>query len=72
MLEDITVESSRTVESVGSGDSGATVVSMDTSGHKNKSHHMGGPSSRVHLDHKSSPCNLFNLRMSDQFRSGIL
>ena len=31
-LEDITIESASTVESVGSGNSGATVVAMDTSG----------------------------------------
>ena len=31
-LENITIESANTVESVGSGDSGATVVAMDTSG----------------------------------------
>ena len=32
MLEDITIESASTVESVGSGDSGTTVAAMETSG----------------------------------------
>ena len=48
MLEDITIESSSTVESVGSGDSGTTVLEMDISGHKTNCHHMGGTSAHVH------------------------
>ena len=55
MLEDITIESDSTVESAGSEDSGATVVSMDNSGHKTKRHNMSGPSNHVHLDRNSSP-----------------
>ena len=53
MLEDITIESDSTVESVGSGDIDTTVEAMDTSGHNTKCHHMGGPSSHVHLYHNS-------------------
>ena len=48
MLEYITIESASTVKRVGSGDSGATVVAMDTLGHNTKCHYMGGPSSHVH------------------------
>ena len=47
-LENITIESANTVESVGSGDSGATVVAMDNSGHKTKCHHMVGISTHMH------------------------
>ena len=72
MPEDITIESYSTVESVGSGDCGATLVAMDTSGHYTKLHHMGGDSSHVHLDHNYSLHNFFNLMSSDDFRSGIL
>ena len=55
MLEDITIELASTVESVGSEDSGATVVSMDNSGDNTKRHHMSGPSDHVHLYRNSSP-----------------
>ena len=55
MLKDITIESASTLESVGLGDSGATVVATDTSGYKTRCHHMRGPSAHVNLDHKSSP-----------------
>ena len=55
MLEDITVESASTVESVGSGDSGAIVVPMETSGHKAKCNHMGGTYAHLQLFHNSSP-----------------
>ena len=72
MLEDITIESSRTVERVGSGDIGATVVEMDTSGHKTKRNHVCGPSYHVHLDHNSSPYAFFKLMMIEEFRSVIL
>ena len=72
MPEDITIESTSTVESVGSGDSGATVVAVDTSGHKTKRHHMGGPSAHVQLDHNSSPYDFFTLMMSEEFRRSIL
>ena len=48
MLEDITIEPASAVKIVGSGDSGVTVVKIDTSGHKTKCHHTGGPSSHVH------------------------
>ena len=33
---------------------------------------MGGTYTHVHLDHNSSPYNLFNLMMSEDFRIGIL
>ena len=72
MLEDITFESASTVESVGSGDSGEIIVEMDTSCHKTKRHHTGGPSAHVHLYHNSLTYNSFNLIMSEEFRSGIL
>ena len=72
MLEDFTIESASTVESVGSGDSGATVVEMDTLGHKNNSHNMGWPSVHFHLDHNSLPYDFFNLMMSEDFGRGIL
>ena len=55
MLEYITIESDSTVESAGSGYSGAKVVVTDTSGLKTKRHHIGGTSAHVHLDHNSSP-----------------
>ena len=45
---------------------------MDTSGHNTKPHHMGGTSDHVHLDHNSSPYDVFNLMMSEEFRSSIL
>ena len=60
------------MESLGPGDSGTTVVEMDTSGYKTKRHHIGGTSANVHLYHNSSPYNLFNLIMSEEFRSSIL
>ena len=72
MLEDITIESASTVESVGSGDSGIIVVSMDISGHKTKRNYMGGTSDHVHLDHNSASYDFFNLMISEEFRSGIL
>ena len=71
MIEDITIESDITVESVGSGYSGATVVEIDTSGHKNKYNHMGEPSTQVHLDNNSSQYYFFNLMISVDFRSSI-
>ena len=45
---------------------------MDTSGQNNKCRHMGGPYDKVHLDHNSSPYNLFNLMMSEEFKGVIL
>ena len=57
IIEYITIESDSTVESVGSGYSGATVVKMDTSGHKTNCHHMGGISTCVNLDHNSPSYN---------------
>ena len=72
MLEDITIESSSTVEILVSGYSDAAVVAMDTLVHKTKIHHMVGPSARVRLDHNSSPYDFFNLIMSEEFRSVIL
>ena len=38
---------------------------------KTKPHHMGGPSAHVHLDHNSSPYDLSNLMISEEFRSCI-
>ena len=55
MLEDITIESASTVESAVSVDSGATVVSMESSGENTKRHNMSGPSNHVHLYSNSSP-----------------
>ena len=55
MLEDMTIESASTVESVESVYSGATVVEMNTLGHKTKRHHMGGTSTHVHVYHNYSP-----------------
>ena len=55
MLEDITIESASTLESVVSGDIGATVAEIDISGHNTKCRHMGGPSAHMHLYHNSSP-----------------
>ena len=72
MLADITIESASTVENAGSWDSGTEVVEMENLGYKTKRHHMGGPSSHVHLDHNYSLYDLFNLMMSGEFRSGIL
>ena len=63
MLEDITIESDSTVESVESGYSGATVVEMDTSGHKSRRHYMGGTSTHVNLYHNYSPYDSFNLNI---------
>ena len=57
MLEDITIGSYSTVESVGSVDSGKTVVTMDTSCHNTKRHHMVGSSAHVHLYHNSLQLN---------------
>ena len=65
ILEDITIESASTVDSVGSRYMSATVVTMDTLGHNTKSHHIGGPSAHVNLDNYSLPYNLFNLIISD-------
>ena len=67
MLEYITIESAIMVESVGSGDIGATVVAMETSGHMNNRHYMGGSSDHVNLDHNYSPYNSFDLMMSKEF-----
>ena len=72
ILDDITIESASTMGSVGSGDSGETVVAMENSGNKTKCHHMGGPSSHVHLYHNSSPYYLFNLMIIEEFSRGIL
>ena len=72
MLEDFTIEYAGTVESAGSGDSGVTVVEMDTSGNKTKRHHMDGPYAHVNLDHNSLIYGLFNLMKSEEFRSSIL
>ena len=71
MLKYINVKPAINVESVGSGDSGAIVLAIDTSGQNTKRHHMVGPSAHVHLDHNPSPCNFFNLMMGDEFRSVI-
>ena len=60
MLEYITVELDSTLESVGSGDSGAIVEPMETTGHKAKCHHMGGNSANVHLVHNFSSYDFFN------------
>ena len=59
------------MESVGSGDSVTTVVAMENSVHKTKRNHMSGNSAHVYLNHNSSPYDLFNLIMSEDFRSGI-
>ena len=72
IIEDIAIESASTVESVLSGDSGATVVTMETLGHKTNIHHMDGNYARVYLYHNSLPYDVFNLMMSEEFRSGIL
>ena len=72
MREYITIESSSTVEIVVSGDSGATVAAMVTTGHKTKRNRMVGTSAYVILDHNSSPYNLFNLMISEDLRRSIL
>ena len=59
------------MESVGSGDSVTTVVAMENSVHKTKRNHMSGNSAHVYLNHNSSPYDLFNLIMSEDFWSGI-
>ena len=72
MSEDMTVESASTAEITISVNSGATVVEMETSGHKIKHHHMDGPFANVHLYNNSSPYDFLNLMMSEEFSSGIL
>ena len=72
MLEDIKIEAVSTVESIGSGYIGATVVGMDTSGNNTNHHNMGGPSAHMNLDHNYSPYDFFKLMMSEDLRSGIL
>ena len=48
------------------------MVEIENSFHKTKRHHMIGPSSHVNLDNNSSLCDLVNLIMNEDFRSGIL
>ena len=60
------------MESVESGNSGAKVVEMDTSGHKSRIPHIGCTSTHVHLDHNYSPYDFFKLIIIEDFSSGIL